>query len=198
MITLSSASAKALTLLLLIILVAYCLFATRDSLSIISRATVTRRTAEPAARDLLLVELLPEPEFTSSSNHSSIYRRAEDDYSCRAGRPCHNGACCGASGYCGYGPTYCGTGCISNCKASAECGQYSNPAGKKCPLNTCCSKHGFCGTTKVCQYHSPFTFSRPTHWHMNCPCHKGLLHRWLSVELYPQPFAASFSERRGT
>ena len=26
-----------------------------------------------------------------------------DDYSCSAAKPCSNGACCGASGYCGYG-----------------------------------------------------------------------------------------------
>lgn len=26
-----------------------------------------------------------------------------DDYSCSAAKPCVNGACCGASGYCGYG-----------------------------------------------------------------------------------------------
>jgi hypothetical protein len=41
------------------------------------------------------------------------------------------------------GPTYCGSGCISNCDAVAECGQYASPAGKKCPLNTCCSQYGF-------------------------------------------------------
>ena len=34
-------------------------------------------------------------------NHSSLVRR--DDYSCGPGKPCANGACCGVSGYCGYG-----------------------------------------------------------------------------------------------
>jgi len=36
-----------------------------------------------------------------------------DTYSCDKSNPCSNGACCGASGYCGYGPTYCGTGIYS-------------------------------------------------------------------------------------
>ncbi|KAK2611936.1 hypothetical protein QQS21_002042 [Conoideocrella luteorostrata] len=71
-----------------------------------------------------------------------------EDYTCGPGRPCHNGACCGESGNCGYGPTYCGKGCISNCNSHAECGQFSDPPNVKCPLNTCCSEFGFCGTTK--------------------------------------------------
>ncbi|KAF1988220.1 glycoside hydrolase family 18 protein [Aulographum hederae CBS 113979] len=69
------------------------------------------------------------------------------DFSCGADRPCSNGACCGASGWCGYQPEYCGNGCQSNCNATAECGQYSENAGQKCPLNVCCSEFGFCGTT---------------------------------------------------
>ncbi|KAG8685691.1 hypothetical protein FRC08_012968, partial [Ceratobasidium sp. 394] len=44
-------------------------------------------------------------------------------------------------------PTYCGTGCQSNCTATAECGQYASVPGTKCPLNVCCSQYGFCGTT---------------------------------------------------
>jgi hypothetical protein len=31
-------------------------------------------------------------------------------YQCGPGSPCSNGACCGSAGFCGYGPTYCGTG----------------------------------------------------------------------------------------
>ncbi|KAG9076916.1 hypothetical protein FRC06_009216, partial [Ceratobasidium sp. 370] len=40
-------------------------------------------------------------------------------------------------------PTYCGTGCQSNCTATAECGQYAAVPGTKCPLvrwNWDCSK----------------------------------------------------------
>ncbi|KAF8676563.1 hypothetical protein RHS04_06491 [Rhizoctonia solani] len=81
---------------------------------------------------------------TVASLFNSVYG---DDYSCSAAKPCSNGACCGASGYCGYGPTYCGTGCQSNCTATAECGQYAAVPGTKCPLNVCCSQYGFCGTT---------------------------------------------------
>ncbi|KAF8750314.1 hypothetical protein RHS01_09455 [Rhizoctonia solani] len=81
---------------------------------------------------------------TVASLFNSVYG---DDYSCSAAKPCSNGACCGVSGYCGYGPTYCGTGCQSNCTATAECGQYAAVPGTKCPLNVCCSQYGFCGTT---------------------------------------------------
>jgi chitinase len=73
-------------------------------------------------------------------SNASLARR--DDYTCSAAAPCSNGACCGASGYCGYGPTYCGAGCLGQCSATAECGQYASDAGKKCPLNVCCSQFG--------------------------------------------------------
>ncbi|GIJ85609.1 hypothetical protein Asppvi_004468 [Aspergillus pseudoviridinutans] len=46
------------------------------------------------------------------------------------------------------GPTYCGDGCVSQCDAVAECGQYSETGNKTCPLNVCCSQYGFCGTTE--------------------------------------------------
>ncbi|OHW99356.1 chitinase [Colletotrichum incanum] len=75
-------------------------------------------------------------------------RLADDPYTCGPGRPCSNGACCGASGNCGYAPAYCGAGCLSNCDAKAECGQYAAKPGQTCKLNACCSEHGFCGTTK--------------------------------------------------
>ncbi|KAF9874970.1 bacteriodes thetaiotaomicron symbiotic chitinase [Colletotrichum karsti] len=93
------------------------------------------------------VEVPHDPDSISLLNISSPLVRRQD-YSCGPGRPCSNGACCGKSGFCGYGATYCGSGCVSNCNAVAECGQNAKPAGKKCPLNTCCSEFGFCGTTK--------------------------------------------------
>ncbi|KAK9413532.1 hypothetical protein SUNI508_11854 [Seiridium unicorne] len=73
-------------------------------------------------------------------------------YYCDADNPCDNGACCGVSdgetqGICGYGDTYCGDTCISNCTATAECGRYAETKGTTCPLNVCCSAYGFCGTT---------------------------------------------------
>lgn len=74
---------------------------------------------------------------------------ADEDYTCAAGRPCSNGACCGKSGNCGYGPDYCGDGCLSNCDAHAECGKFAKDPGQKCPLNVCCSQYGFCGTTEL-------------------------------------------------
>ena len=78
-----------------------------------------------------------------------------DEYSCDEDKPCGNGACCGKSGYCGFGDKYCGTtgespndDCWSNCDAHAECGKDAKDAGTKCPLNVCCSEFGFCGTTE--------------------------------------------------
>ncbi|KAJ5426042.1 hypothetical protein N7465_001112 [Penicillium sp. CMV-2018d] len=94
------------------------------------------------------------PVSVSQGVTTTLLRR--DEYACNADKPCSNGACCGAGGYCGYEPAYCGTGCLSNCNATAECGKYASTPGKTCPLNTCCSEFGFCGTTadfcgKKCQ-----------------------------------------------
>ena len=67
-----------------------------------------------------------------------------------ATQPCKLG-CCGGSGYCGFGPTFCGAGnCTSGCDRKSECdpgwgSQWSNATD--CPLNVCCSQYGFCGTT---------------------------------------------------
>jgi hypothetical protein len=35
---------------------------------------------------------------------------SSNDFTCSPDKPCGNGACCGASGWCGYGPGYCGDG----------------------------------------------------------------------------------------
>lgn len=71
----------------------------------------------------------------------------QGDYTCGPNKPCYNGACCGDSGWCGFGPTYCGKGCQSNCNATADCGEFAHKSGSSCPLNVCCSEFGFCGTT---------------------------------------------------
>ncbi|KAA8652731.1 uncharacterized protein ATNIH1004_001636 [Aspergillus tanneri] len=87
------------------------------------------------------------PEFFNKT----LLRRV-DPYSCTKDIPCHTEACCGSFfdgdvGTCGFGDTYCGSDCVSQCDAKPECGQYANPPGKTCPLNVCCSEFGFCGTT---------------------------------------------------
>lgn len=64
----------------------------------------------------------------SSSSVIQLPRRQDDDpYSCNENKPCGNHACCAKSGFCGYGPDYCGTDgqspndvCWSNCDAHAE------------------------------------------------------------------------------
>ena len=42
-----------------------------------------------------------------------------------------------------YGDTYCGTGCVSNCDAAAQCGKDAATYNATCPLNVCCSQYGF-------------------------------------------------------
>jgi hypothetical protein len=81
----------------------------------------------------------PDPELPlrhGSNEVGVVENQKRDDYSCGPGKPCSNGACCGSSGFCGYGPVYCGKGCVSNCDATAECGKYAKTPGKTCPLNT--------------------------------------------------------------
>ncbi|KAJ7209087.1 putative class V chitinase [Mycena rebaudengoi] len=74
------------------------------------------------------------------------------DFSCSPTKPCPIG-CCGNSGICGLGPTFCGAGnCTSTCDAKSDCdpgwgAKWSN--AEKCPLNVCCSEFGFCGTTSM-------------------------------------------------
>ncbi|GKT51071.1 killer toxin subunits alpha/beta [Colletotrichum spaethianum] len=93
----------------------------------------------------------PSPSLGNVSHLHAFQKR--DDYTCTKEKPCKNGACCGSffggdQGVCGYGETFCGSDCVSNCDAHAECGQYAQPAGKECPLKVCCSKFGFCGSTE--------------------------------------------------
>ncbi|KAI0398768.1 chitotriosidase-1 [Xylaria palmicola] len=98
-----------------------------------------------------------EAELYASNNVSQIMKRDDGNYSCKKGSPCKTYACCGSffggdTGVCGFGPTFCGDDCDSQCDAKSECGQFSDPPGKTCPLNVCCSEYGFCGSTpEFCQ-----------------------------------------------
>lgn len=93
----------------------------------------------------------PNSRRSMTTRRNEFFGKYDDDfnltrrgvYSCSAKKPCENGACCGKSGYCGYGPVYCGDGCLSDCEAKAECGKYAEHGARECPLNTCCSKYGF-------------------------------------------------------
>ncbi|KFA55929.1 hypothetical protein S40293_08857 [Stachybotrys chartarum IBT 40293] len=90
-----------------------------------------------------------------------FWRQDGGAYSCRRGVQCRTQACCGSflgtdTGTCGFGPTFCGDDCDSQCDARPECGQYADPPephltshfpGRTCPLNVCCSEFGFCGST---------------------------------------------------
>ncbi|KAI9146996.1 Killer toxin subunits alpha/beta [Paramyrothecium foliicola] len=72
---------------------------------------------------------------------------AQQNSKCGEGNECRVG-CCSKEGVCGFSEDHCGTGCISNCDAKAECGQYAPEGEEDCPINVCCSEHGFCGVTE--------------------------------------------------
>jgi hypothetical protein len=57
-------------------------------------------------------------------------------------------SCCGANNICGFGPDYCGTGCQSQCDATAPCGRDSAGGSVKCGMDTCCSYYGWCGVSE--------------------------------------------------
>jgi chitinase len=108
----------------------------------------TGETANPLIKAL--------QDKNKKNNKRSVYsplHAKRDDWvlpegTCAPGTPCVNGACCSKTGICGYTPKECGADvCISNCKATAQCGQYAKPEDKECPLNVCCSFFGFCGST---------------------------------------------------
>ncbi|KAI0123659.1 hypothetical protein BJ170DRAFT_659563 [Xylariales sp. AK1849] len=120
-----------------------------NSSDFLSLNTSTSAVGEPSSLGSVSIDQILSRELfiradtggqTSSSSSSG-------DFTCGPDKECSNGACCGESGWCGYSPTYCGDGCVSNCDAEAECGQYAKVPGTTCPLNVCCSEFGFCGTT---------------------------------------------------
>ncbi|ORY13819.1 hypothetical protein BCR34DRAFT_662986 [Clohesyomyces aquaticus] len=105
----------------------------------------TGETANP------LIKVLQEKNSPGISGRSlALFKRDLPEGTCAPGTPCVNGACCSNKGICGYSPAECGSGnCISNCNATAPCGQYAKPEDKQCPLNVCCSFYGFCGSTDL-------------------------------------------------
>jgi len=61
---------------------------------------------------------------------------------------CIDGSCCSTGHICGYGPDYCGAGnCLSQCNATAMCGEYSENADMPCGMKLCCSAMGWCGVS---------------------------------------------------
>jgi chitinase len=38
------------------------------------------------------------------------------------------------TGTCGFGDTFCGSDCVSQCDAKLECGADADPPGKTCPF----------------------------------------------------------------
>ena len=68
---------------------------------------------------------------------SAVNVSAQDPSTCSVDRPCKVG-CCSKDGQCGFTPDHCGDGCMSNCNATAECGQYAPEEFHDCPINVCC------------------------------------------------------------
>jgi hypothetical protein len=85
-------------------------------------------------RDASVVHL--EAETLALRNASQVLRRADGGtYTCKKGKPCKTYACCGSffggdEGVCGFGPTFCGDDCDSQCDAKPECGQFADPPGE--------------------------------------------------------------------
>ena len=82
-------------------------------------------------------------DFGLSARSSSTLAK-RDALRCDDG-PCIDGSCCGKDHICGYGPDFCGTGCISQCDAKAMCGEYSENGEMPCGMKLCCSAMGWCG-----------------------------------------------------
>lgn len=144
----SKTSKLAITLLIFSITLAFFLalpsFGRSPASSKITPVRRQNESAEPVSALL----------YDEYSEHNNTLVRRIDPYKCTKDIPCHTKACCGSFGAdgvgtCGFGPTFCGSDCASQCDAKPECGQYAVPAGKTCPLNVCCSKFGFCGTTSL-------------------------------------------------
>jgi hypothetical protein len=118
------------------------------------------RRREPV-KDLSHANLFPEldvgaahifaVENGTSPALSNIFFSGEDT-PCGPNKPCSDGSCCNANGFCGYGKDYCSkdepTKCQSNCDAKAKCGKDSPDGKVKCALNLCCSDYGYCGTAE--------------------------------------------------
>ncbi|KAI8932594.1 hypothetical protein NX059_010098 [Plenodomus lindquistii] len=82
--------------------------------------------------------------------------KLSDQARCSAASPCVDGSCCNSDGLCGYRPEHCRPDspafCVSNCDATAPCGEFSADGTTSCPLNLCCSHFGFCGASEAfCQ-----------------------------------------------
>jgi chitinase len=71
--------------------------------------------------------------------------------------PCIDGSCCSKDNICGFGPDYCGAGCLSQCTSTAMCGEHSEDGEIPCGMKLCCSAMGWCGVSR-----NPFTFSLST------------------------------------
>jgi chitinase len=81
-----------------------------------------------------------------SAHHNVSLAKRDGPLRCDDG-PCIDGSCCGKDHICGFGPDFCGDGCLSQCNAKAMCGEYSENGEMPCGLKLCCSAMGWCGVS---------------------------------------------------
>ncbi|KAJ1326027.1 chitinase [Microdochium nivale] len=139
--------------------------------------TLSQPAAILHARDGDVVTGSSAADFTPNPHavHRSLVERDGGPLYCTNG-PCVDGSCCGKNNICGYGPDYCGTGCQSQCNATAMCGEFSENGEFPCGMNLCCSATGWCDTTAVyCDNADPL--------HGTLPCQAG----YGSCQTYPTP-----------
>ncbi|KAJ5970687.1 class V chitinase [Penicillium vulpinum] len=114
----------------------------------------------PVFKDQNLFRELSKQKSQNQTSKRSLFERSALEKraslptgSCAPSSPCDNGACCSNTGVCSYTPSSCAPDvCISNCNATAPCGQYAAAGEGNCPLNVCCSQYGFCGmTSEFCE-----------------------------------------------
>ncbi|KAK4118449.1 glycoside hydrolase family 18 protein, partial [Parathielavia appendiculata] len=98
---------------------------------------------------------------TRHAHHNISLAKRDGPLRCNDG-PCIDGSCCSKDHICGFGPDFCGDGCLSQCDATAMCGEYSENGDMPCGLKLCCSAMGWCGTTtEFCHNADPLRGTLP-------------------------------------
>ncbi|KAK4120516.1 hypothetical protein N657DRAFT_625063 [Parathielavia appendiculata] len=95
------------------------------------------------------------------AHHNISLAKRDGPLRCNDG-PCIDGSCCSKDHICGFGPDFCGAGCLSQCNAKAMCGEHSENGEIPCGLKLCCSAMGWCGiTTEFCHNADPLRGTLP-------------------------------------
>lgn len=110
-------------------------------LSVLALITFPHLQSQPHKTPLVVRDSLHDDfDLVASANLSQLAKRDGGDATCKKGVPCKTVACCGSfyggdTGTCGFGETFCGSDCDSQCDVKAECGQYADPPGELANLD---------------------------------------------------------------